>query len=573
MDNVLLLIITYYIIAIILITVVLIIIQKISERKLKQEIEILDKAKNQIVSSPILTELSKVETLIKNEKMEEKYKNWKNELEQIKEQALPKIDDMLLDADFQIHQKDFKTLEVKIAKIEIEIRKYQSKTGILLEQIKEITLSEEQNRSLVTKFKAKYRELYQTFQRSKIDYGDVMKSIELQFENIEKRFQEFEVYMEQNDYDEVCHIVKALDEMMKHMELVIEEVPGIVLTGNNIIPAKLTEISSIYHRMTKDGYVLDYLNIEYNVKETEKKIKDILDKVKVLNLEEGIFELKTISDYLDSIFIAFDDERMARRSYESKTSDFIIKLNKTNEVINGIYLQIDELRYSYDLTKEELHSLDTINQQIQEINESSKILLEQKEKKILPYSKLASSLDHLIYQLATAEDNLEMLLQSIGNLKEDEVRAKEQLEEIRGFLRKAKYQIREYKLPIVPNYYFVELADANESIKEIVKELEKKPISIKNLNTRVDTARDLVFKLYNTTTEMTKTAHLAEMSIMYGNRYRSLQKDIEEGLTKAEKVFQLGDYKRSLELSIHAIELIEPGIYKKLLGVYGKGEK
>ena len=96
-------------------------------------------------------------------------------------------------------------------------------------------------------------------------------------------------------------------------------------------------------------------------------------------------------------------------------------------------------------------------------------------------------------------------------------------------------------------------------------DLDKKPITISILNTRVDTARDLVLKLYNTTNEMIKTAKLAEMAIVYGNRYRSYNQELEHGLNMAESMFFKGDYKKSLEVSINSIEDVEPGIYERLL--------
>ena len=91
---------------------------------------------------------------------------------------------------------------------------------------------------------------------------------------------------------------------------------------------------------------------------------------------------------------------------------------------------------------------------------------------------------------------------------------------------------------------------------------------IKTLNTRVETARDLVLKLYNTTNEMIKTAQLAEMAIVYGNRYRSTYKEIEFSLIKAEKEFRSGDYKKSLETSLNALNMVEPGIHKRLMSAY-----
>lgn len=130
--------------------------------------------------------------------------------------------------------------------------------------------------------------------------------------------------------------------------------------------------------------------------------------------------------------------------------------------------------------------------------------------------------------------------------------------------------MRSYKLPIITDNYFVQLNEANEAIGEVIKELERKPIVIKTLNTRVDTARDLVLKLYNTTTEMIKTARLAEMAIVYGNRYRSKFPEVNQGLVDAEKAFYKGNYKESLDVSIKITSIVDENIYRKLMGVYEK---
>ena len=153
-------------------------------------------------------------------------------------------------------------------------------------------------------------------------------------------------------------------------------------------------------------------------------------------------------------------------------------------------------------------------------------------------------------------------------MQDDEERARDQLEEVQELLKTCKREIQSVKIPVVANNYFVELSEANEAILEIIKELEKKPIIIKTLNTRVDTARDLVLKVYNTTKETIKTAKMAETAICYGNRYRPVNKEVEIGLIKAEKAFFYGKFKKSLEEAIHAINIIEPGIYKKLMDEY-----
>lgn len=141
----------------------------------------------------------------------------------------------------------------------------------------------------------------------------------------------------------------------------------------------------------------------------------------------------------------------------------------------------------------------------------------------------------------------------------------------REFLKECKKKIRCYKLPVVPRKYFVELNEANDAIEEVVKELRRQPIEIKTLNIRVDTARDLVLKLYNTTNDMVKTAELAEMAIVYGNRYRSVYSDIDVGLQESESMFYKGNYKNSLDKAIKTIQIVEEDIYTKLLKIYDRG--
>ena len=149
-------------------------------------------------------------------------------------------------------------------------------------------------------------------------------------------------------------------------------------------------------------------------------------------------------------------------------------------------------------------------------------------------------------------------------MKDDEYRAKEQLNTIQELLKKAKMKLKDYKLPVIPSSYFVELKEAQDAIREIVKELDKKPIVIKILNIRVDTARDLVFKIYNKTNDMIKVSMFSEKMIIYGNRYRGIYPEVEQGLERATTLFYKGQYEDSLNTSINAIKLVEDNPIDKI---------
>ncbi len=561
---------SYIVICIIVIIVALHIIRKSVANKYRKRVHELEVAKNVVASTPVSLELSKVEPIIKNDKMEEKYNEWQDRFNKLRDNDLALIDDMLIDLDIYIDKKDYKSCVYRLAKTEFEIYRVREAADSLLDEIKEITLSEEKYRAIVIKLKAKYRELNKDFQNHRQMYDDMQEAVSLQLENIERRFLDFEKVMEKNQYSEVVHIVKALDNMIEHMGIVIKEVPDLLLMAKQVIPNRMKEVKELNDDMVNHGFPLDYLNVDYNLEESQKNIDHILDKVKVLNLEDCMFELKTMLDYYDSLFVDFEKERLSRKAYEEMEKDFAKKLEKTNKVVDEVYKQLDDIKNMYDLNDQDVETIHEVNKVLVVINDDYKKMLAKVEAKSSPYSMLQQEVEELIVRLKDMEDNLDTALKSLGNMYDDEIRAREQLEEIESFLKQSKDKMRSYKLPIITNNYFVQLSEANEAIAEVVKELERKPIVIKTLNTRVDTARDLVLKLYNTTNEMIKTAQLAEMAIVFGNRYRVNYDEVDSGLNDAESMFFKGEYKKALDISIKAVSLVDENIYRKLLAVYDK---
>lgn len=554
---------------IVLIVVIISVFYVLSKNKRKKamikHINDLEKEKNLLINVPVLNEFSKVEALVKNNKLEEKYNTWKLKFDIIEKETIPEINDMLIEVDFMVEKSKASEVYQKICEIEIKLYEIKFKIKSIMAEIKEITSSEERNRSTIIKLKATYRKLKKKFEDTKADYEETAKTIELQFETIEKRFEEFEMVMEKKDYEEVIYVVKGLTEMIDHMTIVINEIPEIMLMGKSLIPKRIEDVSSEYIKLTRENYQLDFLNVEYNIMETEKKVNAIFDRVRVLNLEDVTFELKTILEYFDSLFNDFETEKLTRKYYEEGLKEFRKKSTHVSKVLTAISSKIPEMKTQYNLTDDTLESIKLFTEEFDNINNDYEKLMNLDKNHSFPYSRLNQELEIISLKLSKLHEKLNNLLQKVGNLKDDEERARSQLEDIKILLKQSKYQIRKNRLPVIPDNYYVELQEAAEAIKEIQKELSKKPIDVDTLNVRVDTARDLVFKLHNTTSQMVKLALLSEYAIVYGNRYRSSKSAINDGLIKAEKLFFNGDYKKSLDLSISTLDTVEPGIHKKIL--------
>ena len=563
MDSVLLITISAFILAVILIIVTIVIIKRNQNKKYKKEIEELDIRKNNLIGVPVLSEITKVKELIKTDNLKNKLDDWDNTFTTIRDEKIPELTDLISEADFLIDRKDYKQAVKKITNIEIEINSLKKKTDHLLEEVKLITNSEERNRALITKLKIVYREDQNKFERSKKEYGVIADYLEKEIDNIDDLFAKFEKAMDNNDYVSVEKKINLLDDKITKLGKLLEDIPTIVLMATVLVPNKIDEAITYYYRMKRDGYPLDYLNVEYNIKEIKNKIDNIMENLKKLELGESIIELKSFIEYFNELYNDFDKEKECKDLFRQNIKDFSYKIDNINKVVRDIYLQIDDIKYNYNLSDEDINKFSILNKNLEKINQDYKILVDQGKMKTFAYSKLVDELNGLSLKLSRLQDDLDFQLRSITSMKDDETRAREQLATIENLLKKAKYRLKDYKIPVIPSSYYIELTEAQDAIREIIKELDRKPIVIKILNIRVDTARDLVFKIYNKTNDMIKIASMSEKIIIYGNRYRSSYEEIDIALTKAEELFKRGKYKESLDLSMKSLSFIDKNVTEK----------
>ena len=429
-----------------------------------------------------------------------------------------------------------------------ELYKAKFLLSALLEEIEDVNMSEEKYRTLIIKLKTKYRELKDYYDEHKEEYGELENVVEMQFENIEKRFQIFEEFMETNDYSEVIHIVKSIDLMLEHMQEVVKKLPDLVIVAHKIIPLKIEELTDIYEKMILDNYNLKELNVAVNLENALKSTNELVEKVKGLNFKDVEIEFEAIVDYLDDLFKVFETEQLSRKEYSKLKNLFENKLLKTNKIVSSVYKELDSIKSMYNLKAEELDSLNVIKTRLMEVNDRYKKIvteLKDQETNFLNAHKELLDTNTLLIEIS---DDLDKLLKSLGNMYEDEQRAREQLNEIEKLLRDSKCILNKYKFPSVNKELYVEIKEANEAVFEVIKELKEKPIKINTLNTRVDTARDLALKVYTHVSDMLKKMQVIEELIVFANKYRSDSEIISDNLNKASNFFFQGNYNKSLEI-------------------------
>ena len=210
----------------------------------------------------------------------------------------------------------------------------------------------------------------------------------------------------------------------------------------------------------------------------------------------------------------------------------------------------------YHLNEKDLEIIEELNLKLSGIIKDYKKLNRDIKKKDSYYQKYISTINELLERINKVSTEFDDALRTLGSFYDDEKRAHTELKEMKELLKKCKIKIRNYKLPVIYDTYFIYEEEATDAISEVEKEIENKPIVIKNLNMRVETARDLTLKLYKLVNDMIKYAYFTELLVVYANKYRD-KKDVDKNLIKVENLYYNGNYKESFDLAMKTIKVVD----------------
>ena len=541
-------------------------IRKKENEKYTEEVNLLEIKKNNLNSLPIMIEIGKIEEIAKSEQLENKINVFKKAYNDIKENKLSLIDDMLIDLDDELKNRNIKDFKETYANIELILEEIDYSYNSILKEIKEISSYEEKYREIVTKLKTKYRYLDRIFKEKEPMFKDLSETIIMQFENIAKRFKDFDKVIDEKLYNEVVLVVKSLDTMIDNLDIIIKELPDILLLLNDLIPGRINDLNEEYHKMQEEGFTLGFLNYEENINNIEMKEKDILTRAKVLNINNSLFDLRMILEYLDNLFKELEKEKKAKNEFDQLDNAFINKKEKLEKIVKDIYNELDDIKTLYHLTEKDLEIIDELNLKLAQIIKDYKKLNRDKKKKQESFQKRYLDINELLNRINDISKEFDTALRTLGSFYEDEKRAHTEYEDIEEIIKKCKKRIRNFKLPIIHDEYFVQEEEAITALHNVQDELQNKPIVIKNLNIRVETARDLTFKLLKTTDNMINYAYFTEQLLIFSNKYRH-QKNIDKGLIKVEDLYYEGKYQESFNQILKVIKIIDEDFEEKIVKI------
>lgn len=508
--------------------------------------------------------MNKAESLARvNTAIKEAVEKSQNQFEQVQEclkecsGELGEIDDLIYVHKTKAARNQLHELLEKLNNCQVEANQLNAVLDSILEQ-------QATQREQIIRLQNRFRVNKGVINSNRESYNSGIEVLENRVLTIEKMFSTFEEWMYASEFEKAAKQQAEITEAIDELELLMKEYPALYEEAKQNLPRVIDEASYIYSQARNKGVYLEHLEVSKNLEIISSTLKDDLNQLsdgrtenvmnslleskkrliqikdQVVHEEKAYDELKASVQYIYDQIDVLDEQCIAL--------DELFQKKKDRFDLNNMEGNLQIIRKKVDSLKEERSTLQGF---ILEKTIPATTML-------LTYKQLCNTTSEVLNEFEKAKDLLETACS-------DEIRANKQLLKLQLILNEVHVKMNKKNLPSVSLTYSDDYHKASMLVKDIEHLLNVSPLDVTVLNAKIKEAIDFIYTLYNSVNNLVGMATMVENSIVYGNRYRSSNPEIDSEMTRAELCFRNGQYTKALKIAISAIEKIHPGSYEKLL--------
>lgn len=552
------------IILLVLIVAGIIVFQQLRIKQAKKHLDELEAKYVKLKNIPLSFKLNKAQALAKVNREVEKNISEYQSLYNLCQEELRQFSTVLAEIDDLIYSKKMNRIQPKFSAAS-GLAQNCDKQVNELNDVLDITLEQErEQREGINELKERFRNDKNQLLKNRGEYHKSVVKLDALIKDIENMFSIFEEWMFASEFNKAADKQQDIRQAIDELEDYLNNLPSYYEKCKVVIPQILDDIDYLYGKCKGEGIYLDHLDVERHLDVLKDANADILQRLDESNINHIGVDLKDIEANLTSLQEALENEENAFETISEKVNNTYGRIKKVNQEISKIkdlHRRIQE-RFGFQNL---MGKIDSIESRIDKINEEKLQLDHLFDSKDVPYTKLLIKCEKLELNTTTIENECDELLAKLENACADEERADKQLLKLQLIVNDIRSKIIKNHLPSISEKYDDDILKANTLIIETRNILDKTPLDIERLNTKLQDAIDYIYTLYNNVNNLIGMAMMVENAIVFGNRYRSENSNVDDELTRAELCFNNGQYTKALKIAMRTIEKLHPGIYDKLM--------
>lgn len=534
-------------------------------RKYRKKVVFFEDEINSIRTLPIRYRLGRVKAIGQNApEILGQYQDLETEFDTIETNSQNDILTLLRDLDERTYYRKLRGVKKDLRHLEKAVTQYRNSSTQLLGRIEEITEIENDQRLVIIATKEDYRNLFDRYNSLRYKIEDYVPAVKEKINEIDQDFIDIEEMMNAQKYLEAKSFTQTVKEKIEFLSTNLDTISKLTDLCKNYLPGQVDLVTRRKDELVERGFAINLLDASSRFDKITDDLASQATQLKSLDLEGLEEKINLTSKDLNSLLSDFTEEQVAFDSYASrkdKCFDAVENLARAAIKVKRDYGQLKEnyVIEGYGITVEK--DLEQIREIQKRKEELERTILE----KEFAFSKMLRDFDDLIAHCNHVASNIEKYYIVDENLKIQEKRALDELDNISIVLLEIKSEISNNHLPMINESYKDYIEDSYAKAEAILKVTKVRPINLEELSLQVDAARDVIYKLYDNVHHLIVTAQMVEEAIMFGNRYRHSFLEVNTELTRAELLYRNGEYTNALKVAVDIIEKIAPGSYEKLI--------
>lgn len=553
-----------YIIIVVVILLALLIAGLVVRRKHNAEIGRLDKEKLQIQHYPIFEELAKVKALNMNGQTEELFENWRNRWLDVMDKQIPKVDELLFDAEEHIDRFQFRKASTTEREIEQQLTQCEQVRVQIIAELDELIGSEEKNRIEMEQLKEYYRSARKTILAHQHSFGPALEGLERRLEQFSPKFEEFDELTKEGNYLQAREIVLQLNSEAQEIFNLLNEVPTLLTEIQTKIPTAIHELRNGQREMEEQNYYLRHLELTEYLDALDKELITLKAAIAELNLQAVSPRIQAINDEIDHFYDLLEKEVMSRKYVERHCSGMFNTITEVMRLTKDISNEVEYVQHSYRLQEKEAEIPKVGLKHLEVLQKRYEILSMRVQEEKSAYSSLQEELTEITEEIERIAEEQERFSNQLKNLRIDENKARADLDALKRTLQNTERLLNRANIPGIPEEMDARLEEAEERIYIVIQSLQEVPLNIIQVNQHLLTAKQSIEETHDKAQEMIENVLIIERLIQFGNRYRAGNRQVHESLLDAEEAFKNFRYVKALEDAAKAVEMVDSNAIKRI---------
>lgn len=549
---------------------ILLILRNMRLRFAKKELERLESKFDAIKGIPLSFKINKAVALGRvNKSLNDRVFEAQQIYDKVNEE-MRKSTTLLAEMDDLLYSKKHRQVVDKAVDLEKQLDKLKVDVENVDVVLDDILSQESEKRDQINRLKEQFRLLKQKIGIDKTKFYQGKEYIDFEISAIEKMFSLFEEWMFASEFEKANEQYNEINTHLTHLEAYVNATPTIFDIIHNKLQKQIDSISYAYQSYRNEHIYIEHLGVKNNLELVSNVIKESIAKLfkgKFENTKEELeqcdLRLIQLSDQLVKEFEAFNEVPILYPAI----ANHVEQLNKNTNNIQALYE-----KYYVRFSLEDFSTqIDEFKVKMTSINETLE-KLSVDENANVPATTYIVELKKLQEDCNKYEASIAKLKTLLHNVVSDEKRARQQLLKLSLIVHEIGIKMSKSKVSYIEKEYEDDLSKARSMVFEIQNLIDASVVNVEYLNTKIKEGIDFIYTLYHNVNNFVGKAVMVENLIVFGNRYRSTYPELNSQLIRSELYYRNGEYSKSLQIAVSAIEKIVPGIYEKLISGVKKEE-